>query len=105
MTHLEEMGKRWVELFNKKDLHGLMALYSDHCVNAQPHLPQPLKGKKATEEDLGGFLKAFPDGHMDATSLMTSGDTMAMEWTFTGTHKGPFIGPGGTIEPTGKRVM
>jgi steroid delta-isomerase-like uncharacterized protein len=104
MTHFEEMGNRWVELFNKKDLGGLVALYSEQCVNTQPHLPQPVKGKKATEEDLSGFFKAFPDGHMVANHTSISGDTLAMEWTFTGTQNGPVVSPGGTIPPSGKHV-
>jgi ketosteroid isomerase-like protein len=34
MTNPEQTAKRWVELFDKKDLRGLMALYSENCVNA-----------------------------------------------------------------------
>ena len=83
MTNPEQTAKRWVELFDKKDLRGLMTLYSENCVNAQPHLPQPIKGKKAIEEDLGGFLKAFPDARFVANQTVISGDTIAMEWTFT----------------------
>jgi len=100
----QEAGKAWVDAFNKKDLKALMALYDENCVNAQPHLPQPLKGKKATEEDLGGFLKAFPDAQMKATTLVGSAETLAMEWTFTGTQTGPLVGPMGTIPPSQKRV-
>jgi steroid delta-isomerase-like uncharacterized protein len=104
MTNPEQTAKRWVELFDKKDLRGLMTLYSENCVNAQPHLPQPIKGKKATEEDLGGFLKAFPDARFVANQTVVSGDTIAMEWTFTGSQTGPLAGPAGTIQPSGKRV-
>jgi steroid delta-isomerase-like uncharacterized protein len=99
-----DVGKAWVDAFNKKDVKALMALYDDNCVNAQPHLPAPIKGKAATEEDLGGFFKAFPDAQMKATSIVASGDTVAMEWSFTGTHTGPLTGPMGTIPPTQKRV-
>jgi steroid delta-isomerase-like uncharacterized protein len=104
MTNLEQTAKRWVELFDKKDVRGLMTLYSENCINAQPHLPQPIKGRKATEEDLGGFLKAFPDGRLVANQTLVSGDTIAMEWTFTGSQTGPLAGPTGTIPPSGKRV-
>ena len=104
MTNLEEIGKRWLENFNKKDLHGLIGLYAEESINAQPYLPEPLKGKKAIEEDFGGFLNAFPDGRMEAIRTVAQGDTMAMEWSFTGTHTGPLAGPAGTIQPTGKRV-
>ena len=104
MTDLHNLAKRWIELFDKKDLRGLMALYSEHCVNAQPHLPQPIKGKKATEEDLGGFFSAFPDGRFTADQTLVSGDTLAIEWTFIGHQNGPLPGPGGTLPPSGKGV-
>jgi steroid delta-isomerase-like uncharacterized protein len=104
MTNLEQTGRRWAELFGTKDLHALMALYSENCVNAQPHLPQPIKGKKATEEDFNGFFTAFPDGQLTATKIVAAGDTLAMEWTYTGTQNGPLVGPAGTIPASGKRV-
>jgi steroid delta-isomerase-like uncharacterized protein len=104
MANLEQLGKRWIELFDKKDLHGLMTMYAENCVNAQPHLPQPIKGKKASEEDLNGFFKAFPDGKIVATKTVVSGDTLAMEWTYTGTQTGALVGPMGTMPPSGKRV-
>ncbi len=104
MTPLTDLARRWIDLFEKKDMHGLMAMYSEHCVNAQPHLPQPIKGKKATEEDLGAFFKAFPDGRFSASHTLAAGDTVAMEWTFTGTQTGALVGPGGIIPPSGKRV-
>ena len=30
MTNLEQTASRWVELFDKKDLRGLMALYAEN---------------------------------------------------------------------------
>lgn len=101
---LEEIGKRWTDLFNKKDISGLMTLYAEECVNAQPHLPTPLKGKHAVQEDLDNFLKAFPDGHMGVTKMVEKGDTLAMEWTFSGTQRAPLVGPAGTIPATNKKV-
>ena len=106
MVALEDVGKRWVDAFNNKDIHALMALYADDSVNAQPHLMAPLKGKHAIQEDLEHFLKAFPDGRMEATTVAAKGDTLAMEWTFSGTHKAALVGgPTGPIPATNKKVM
>jgi steroid delta-isomerase-like uncharacterized protein len=105
MIALQEIGKRWVDAFNKKDMNALMALYTEDCVNAQPHLMAPLKGKRAVQEDLENFLKAFPDGRMTATTMSAAGDTLAMEWTFTGTQTAPLVGgPTGPIPATNKPV-
>jgi predicted ester cyclase len=36
--------------------------------------------------------------------MFASGDTLAMEWTYTGTQTGALAGPGGTIPPSGRHV-
>jgi steroid delta-isomerase-like uncharacterized protein len=100
----EQAAKQWVEKFNAHDLKGLMALYTDNAVNAQPHLPAPIKGKHAIEEDLGGFLKAFPDAKLQATHVGVAGNVAAMEWVFTGTQTGALVGPMGTIPASNKKV-
>jgi steroid delta-isomerase-like uncharacterized protein len=105
MAASENLGKRWTEAFNKRDVQGLMALYSDDCVNAQPYLMTPLKGKPAVREDFENFFKAFPDGQFQADTMTAQGDTLAIEWSFGGTHKGPLVGgPSGPIPATNKKV-
>jgi len=99
-----ETAKAWVEAFNRGDIKGVMALYADNCVNAQPHLPAPIHGKAAIEHDFGGFMSAFPDGRMEATSIIAQGDLVSMEWTFVGPHQGPLDGPAGQLPPTNRKV-
>ena len=43
------------------------------------------------------------DSQGKVTSAFASGDTVAMQITWTGTHDGTFTGPGGEVRPTGKR--
>jgi len=105
VASLQRVANQWIDCFNKKDLEGLMALYAGNCRNAQPHLPQPLKGRAATVKELGAFFRAFPDGRMKMSNLVVKGDTAAMEWSFTGTHGGSIAGPAGTIPPTNRKVV
>jgi steroid delta-isomerase-like uncharacterized protein len=105
VASLQRVANQWIDFFNKKNLEGLMALYAGNCRNAQPHLPQPLKGRAATEKEFGAFFRAFPDGKMKVSKLVVKGDTAAMEWSFTGTHGGSIAAPGGTIPPTNKKVV
>jgi len=105
VASLQNVAKQWIELFNKKDLARLMALYAASCRNAQPHLPQPLKGRAATEKEFDAFFKAFPDGKMKMSKLVVKGDLAAMEWSFTGTHRGSIVGPAGAIPPTNRKVV
>jgi predicted ester cyclase len=48
---------------------------------------------------------AFPDATYTVASFVEQGDTFADEWTFAGTHTGPFSLPDGSqAPPTSKRV-
>lgn len=104
MPDLEQAARKWLDACNKHDLNALMALYHPNVVNVQPHTPQPLKGKEATRQDFQAFFTAFPDLRMEFLVIAVKGDTVATEWEFTGTHKGPLPGPNGPIPPTNKRV-
>ena len=46
------------------------------------------------------FRAAFPDLRFVLGETFASGDMVATQWTFTGTHRGDFLG----VAPTGKRV-
>ena len=37
-------------------------------------------------------------------TVFASGNSVAVEVTWTGTHTGPLVGPGGTIPPSGKSI-
>jgi hypothetical protein len=45
--------------------------------------------------------KAFPDHRIDVDDTLVDGDKIAVQWTFSGTHRGSFAG----VAPTGKRVL
>ncbi len=45
-------------------------------------------------------MKAFPDLKWTVEDMRAEGDTVAIRYTMTGTHEGPFAG----VEATGKKV-
>ncbi|MEV4460442.1 nuclear transport factor 2 family protein [Microbispora sp. NPDC049633] len=61
-------------------------------------------------EQIGWYFRqlftAFPDMHNETTTRTVLGDTIVVEWTFSGTHIGVLLLPGGTeITGTGRRVV
>src|SRR5919109_1449901 len=47
-----------------------------------------------------GYFTAFPDLHVTIQDMVAEGDRVAVRWTWTGTHQGPFMG----VPATGKHV-
>jgi steroid delta-isomerase-like uncharacterized protein len=98
-----ELLERYVELYNAGDLEACMELYAEDAV--QRMHDGIFEGREAIADRLARDLGAFADAKYVVDSFFAGGDKFADEWTFTGTHTGPFRLPDGEeIPPTGKRV-
>lgn len=107
MTVEENLQKveAYFEAFNDQDPDRMYGLYAESIVARGPALPEPLKGRAAYREFGEGLRKAFPDVHIELVRAFGQDDWVSYEYTVTGTHKGPFPGPGGeTIPATNKTV-
>ena len=51
-----------------------------------------------------GWATAIPDSKATFHQALTSGNTVVLEHTWTGTHSGPLQTPTGTIPATGKSI-
>lgn len=63
-----------------------------------------LRGRDQVWKIVSTFSKAFPDMHREIHRLDVVGDSVFVELTLHGTHKGPLELPIGTIPPTGKTM-
>src|SRR5450432_722303 len=50
------------------------------------------------------YAKAFPDMHRELYNFYSVGNTVTVELSLNGTHKGPLTLPFGTIPATGKKM-
>jgi steroid delta-isomerase-like uncharacterized protein len=53
--------------------------------------PQPgarLEGRAAIAAQAGAYIGALPDCVLDVRGVWRDGDTVTLEWTFSGTHTG-----------------
>ena len=87
------------KVWNKGDLSAVEQFYAADVVihGALPGMPSGLEGVKRV---IAAYRAAFPDVHLTIEELVAEGDKVADRWSWTGTHKGEFMG----IAPTGKRV-
>jgi steroid delta-isomerase-like uncharacterized protein len=61
-------------------------------------------GTEELKQYLQAWTTAFPDGRVEITNVVETGDQAAGEITYRGTHTGPFASPQGEVPPTGKSV-
>ena len=87
--------RRFVEAYNKRNLDlfdDLLAPdYFDHTSKV---------GVEGLKQLMNMAFKAFPDFHETIEDIIAEGDKVWARITFTGTHKGEFMG----IAPTGKKI-
>jgi steroid delta-isomerase-like uncharacterized protein len=94
---------RYAELYNARDLDGCVELFAEDAVQVSPD--GTVVGRSRIRERLARQLAACPDMRLTVGSFVEHGDVFADEWSFAGTHTGPFLLPDGTeLPPTGKPV-
>jgi ketosteroid isomerase-like protein len=95
--------QRGTDTFNAHDLDGFAAVLADDVVFQAPGGLQG-EGKPDCLEFYGGWLSAFPDGHVEVHDVHFIDDVAIEEGTFSGTHDGVLHTATGDIPPTGRAV-
>lgn len=60
-------------------------------------------GEEAVRKYFAASRTPFPDQGNEIIAIAHSGDTVLVEFWLTGTHLGPLVHKGKTIEPTGRK--
>ena len=98
-----KIAREQVDAFNMGDWERLQAgLASDYRYD-ELGTARKVVGPEKTVELFKGWKQAFPDAVGTVTSAIASGDKVALEVTWNGTHTGPLTTPEGTIPASGKR--
>lgn len=97
-------NKRFIQRFveetiNRKDLHAIDELVAKDFIE---HVPFPGQGPgpDGLRDAIGTFLSAFPDMQWTTDEQVGEGEKVVSRFSWTGTHRGEFLG----IPPTGKSV-
>jgi ketosteroid isomerase-like protein len=98
-----EAFERGTDTFNAHDIDGFAAVLADDVVFQAPGGMRG-QGKSVCVEFYGGWLSAFPDGHVEVHDVHFIDDVAVEEGTFSGTHNGILHTLTGEIPPTGRSV-
>jgi len=86
------------EHWNKKNAALVNELFAP---NVSLHTPDGvLTGLEGASSLLRAYATAFPDFRLIVDNLLADGNQVVLQWTFTGTHRGPLA----DIPATGKQV-
>ena len=91
------------EAFNAHDERRIRELYAPNVTYEAPGGVKAIGADGATEYAMT-WLRAFPDARITVHNQVASGDWVAEQFTFQGTHKEPLSGPGGEIPATGRQL-
>jgi steroid delta-isomerase-like uncharacterized protein len=102
MADLKQMARQSIDAFNQGKLDDWMKTVAEDAELVTP-MAGTIKGRAAIGGYFAQMRETFPDAHLDVHKMVAEGDTVVIEYTFTGTHKGPMLTPTGeTIPPTNK---
>jgi len=103
MAHARQVGADFVAAFNDHDESRIRELNAENAVLEAPGDVRVEGGEAATQYAMA-WLNAFPDARLTVKNELASGDWVAQEFTFEGTHEGTLSGPAGEIPATHRRL-
>jgi ketosteroid isomerase-like protein len=79
---------------NAHDERKIAELCAEDVTYWEANLPTPIRGRQAVEAHFRENWKTFPDASIRSLNRIVSGDWVADESEWSGTHKGPIQAPG-----------
>ncbi|MGH7631049.1 MAG: ester cyclase [Gemmatimonadales bacterium] len=89
--------------YNNKDWAALRAAVTPDFIYDEVGTQRKVQGVEQAITLFQGWAAAFPDSRGTFGAAIASGNTVALEVTWEGTHQGTLQTPDGTVAPTGKR--
>ena len=90
------------EAFNDRALQRGAAVIADDCELVDVPSGSTFHGPEGYKQSMEGWLRAFPDGRIEITNLITADEWVIVEFTGRGTNTGPLQTPAGEVPPTGR---
>jgi len=104
MADSKQIARQAIEWFNQGKLDEWSKTIAEDAELFTP-MAGTIKGRDAIKGYFAQMRETFPDGKVTVHKMVAEGNTVSIEYTFTGTHKGPMLTPTGeTIPPTNRTL-
>ena len=100
VADLKARTQQIFDTFNTHDAEGTAALFAEDAVLHDSGVTRPAVGPQQIAALYTRHYAAIPDAHVRVDRMVAEADTVVVEWTSSGTHRGKLMG----IPPTGKPV-
>lgn len=103
MSDNERIIRHLYDVAERQDSAGFVKLFTD-----DGYFYDVSAGQKYYGDDIGKtvdvYARAFPDMHRALGKLIVTGDTVIVELSLNGTHRGPLVLPMGVLAPTQQEI-
>lgn len=96
--------RQGIELFNQGKIGEWIKMLADDAELVSP-MGGTLKGPEAIREFFEEMRKSFPDARVNIRQIVAEGNTVAVEYTYTGTNTGPSRLPTGETIPATNKTL
>lgn len=93
----EQLGRQWLDAFNRHDVEALIALYADDCAHTSPKIrtlhPETggkLLGKPALKKWWEDAMKRLPGLRYEAFAVTADGQRVFLEYTRHAPNEAPY---------------
>jgi steroid delta-isomerase-like uncharacterized protein len=91
----------WADALSAGNLDGALVFLAPDFVGHYAAMPQPIEGPEGFRGMYSFFIQpAFPDQKITIERQLIAGDKIAVQVSWTATHKGPFL----NIHATGRTI-
>jgi steroid delta-isomerase-like uncharacterized protein len=98
-----KLAQENIDAFNAGDWQRAKATLAPNAVYDEVGTQRRIQGVDQIIETFQGWKQAMPDAKGTITKAVAGDGGATLEITWSGTHTGPLMGPGGTIPASGKR--
>jgi steroid delta-isomerase-like uncharacterized protein len=99
MSELKAMVQKHYDAVNRGDMETAMSVFDPDVEGVTPN--GSMNGREALRQLGDAFIAAAPNQRLEMVRVVETDDTVVIEGVYSGTHTGPLVGPGGTIEASG----
>jgi steroid delta-isomerase-like uncharacterized protein len=99
-----DAAKASITAYNEKDWDRVKESVTPTVVYDEVATQRRVSGAKEVIDTWKAWARAIPDSKATFDREVASGNTVTLEGTWRGTHKGPLQTPNGDIAPTGRTI-